>query len=321
MGGVGEVDKYDYEGYRRNRQYFLVRDYTDIYVGSLQNILKGKNVILVGNLNLCYNVERVLKEAKSCNVSYWDILEENSEKEIRMMLKNDKNIREGDICFLIEPRYLCGDSDHQRQLTEKKRLYLEKLKENKVVDITEYFSDREVFISIQSKDAEKYTLSCVTPSKILLNISGHMSGNDLFQFIIDGHPNILIIDDEVVRSNLFFICMQLAEEQAENILSTFWKICDTIYLGETILCKKEMLNKLFEEFFTYKAVFTSQELFVMFYIAYAKICGREISDVRNMLIYYEDRVEASHNKRINYEEWLCDEKIRGFSINIIRNHM
>lgn len=317
--GFGKVDKYDYEGYRRNQQYFLLKDYTDIPIGSLKNVLKGKNVILLGNLNLCYNVGRLVKAAEKCNITYWDILDEHFENEIRLPRTNIETIGENDICILVEPQYISYDKKQQRAITEKKELYWYKIKEKNINNITDYFSKREVLISIQKNDTKKYTLSSLTPGAILLNISGHMSGNVFFKFILDGHPDIMTICDRVIINNLFFICMQLAEEKSEDILNTFWIIFDTIYAKEMLVKNRKIFEEKFRAWLAYKNTFTSQELFVIFHAVYREMCGGQIPDLRNMLIYYEDREEVSHVNRMNYEKWLNDEEVRGFSIDISRN--
>lgn len=37
--GFGDVDAYDYEGYKRNKRYFLLRDYIEVPENNLTNIL------------------------------------------------------------------------------------------------------------------------------------------------------------------------------------------------------------------------------------------------------------------------------------------
>lgn len=321
--GFGGVDRFDYQGYQRNRRFFLIKDYIDIPVGNLQNILKDKNVVLLGNLNLCHNVSHVLELIEGCRVNYWDLLDENLTGEIGITSTDGRNISGEDVCCLIEPLYYC-EAEQAQKLRKKKEMYLERLKESKLDNVTNYFSRFEVLISIQKKSNEKYTLPCLTPGNILLNISGHMSGNEFFGSLLDGHPDILLMNYGIgiqrVIDNIFLFCVQLAEEKSENILSAFWKMYSTIVAekDDLLLSHKTVFDEKFEELLVYKNYFTSQELFVMFHMAYEKILGRDISDIQNMLLYYEPRSEVG-GRRTYYEEWLCDEKVNGSSIMITRN--
>lgn len=316
--GFGEVDRYDYEGYRRNQQYFLLQDYADISIGSLQNILDGKNVILLGDLNLCRNVDHIIGNAENCTITYWDILNENVGKEIRLPQIDRQALGEDDICILAVPQYTSVDAERRREMAEKTELYWRKVRENHINNITDYFSNREVLMDIQNSD-NKYTSDSLIPKAILLNISGHMSGNSLVENILDGHPEILVIFDGNFVSNLFFICIQLAEEKAEDILDTFWEICETVGVEEWMLKNRETFDERFRAWTAYKDTFTAQELFVIFYAVYGETRGSKAVDLRNMLIYYLDWNEASCINRLNYERWLSGGKLQGFSIHITRN--
>ncbi|MBD5523499.1 MAG: hypothetical protein HDR04_03600 [Lachnospiraceae bacterium] len=321
--GFGGVDGYGYRGYQRNRSFFLVKDYIDIPVGNLQNVLRGKNVFLLGNLNLCYYVSHALEVVEDCNIVYWDLLEENLGKDIRMAVTDGEDMRDNDICLLIEPQYYCY-GEERCQIIQRKEQFFEKLREKGINNITEYFSNNEVLISIQRYKKEKYTIPCLTPNKIVLNISGHMSGNTFIESILDSHhPDMLMMNSVAVGrilGNMFLICVQLSEEKTENILREFWKIYSAITTDETTLLfsNKGIFSQKMEELLAQKETFTSQELFVMIHMAYEKILGRDISDVQNMLLYHEQREERNPG-RINYEAWLCDEKVSGYSIMLTRN--
>jgi len=316
--GFGEVDRYDYEGYKRNKQYFFIKDYTEIRVGVLHNILKGKEVILVGNYNLCSNVKHALVKAECEKVTYWDLL---AEKEIGDNLAVQGRTANNIVALIVEPQYLC-DNGYSDMVKEKKRLYYKSLEELGIYDISQYFSESEVLVSIQQTKMKKYSIPCLTPRAILLNISGHMSGNEFFGNLLDGHPDVLQMDwgIESIRSNMFLVCIQLAEESGSNILQAFWKIYDAITTQETKVfsCRKGIFNKKFEELLTYKDSFTSQELFVLIHIAYAEAWGQKISCLQDVLIYYEQRMEIGKRRPI-YKKWLSDEKVMGFTINITRN--
>lgn len=51
--GVELTEYFDYLGYKRNEQFFLMRDYTDIPCSNLVHVLRGKNVLLTGDFILC----------------------------------------------------------------------------------------------------------------------------------------------------------------------------------------------------------------------------------------------------------------------------
>ena len=53
--GSGSVDNYHYFGYKRNQQYFLVKDYTEIPDSGLLNVLEhcGRRMVLMGDA--CYD--------------------------------------------------------------------------------------------------------------------------------------------------------------------------------------------------------------------------------------------------------------------------
>lgn len=312
--GFGETDRYDYEGYRRNDQYFMLKDYTDIPIGYLKNLLKDRNAVLIGNFNLCCNINRILEDVWNCHVTYWDLLGENPLHKEDIEVTDDRYIAEDAVCLLVEPQYL--------YMPRKKELYLKQLRNSKIQNFTDYFSYNEVLIFVQKQDAEKYTIPCLTPDKIVIDISGHMSGNAFFMSLLQGHSEILMMELDVwkIISNLFLICIQLAEERSEDVLPCFWEIYAMVATdgNQTLLQHRKIFDEKFKELLSYKKSFTSQELFVMIHIAYAKIWGTDIVDVSNMMLYFEQHA-ALGIERINYEQWLCDQKVKGFSILIARN--
>lgn len=320
--GFGEVDRFDYLGYHRNKQYFLLKDYIEIYIGNLQNILKYKNVILLGNVRLCKNIYHTLENVEGCKAAYWDILNEGCDSVTEMSIIDGGQAADADFCMLIEPEYY-SDAKHIQLMRQKKNLYYKKLKENGINNVTDYFSNREVLIHIQKKDVEKYTIPCLTPGKILIDISEHMSGINFFINLLDGHPDILMLSDlDILSNNLYFMCIELAEEKSGDILKTFWKIFDQIRISENsiILRRKSIFNEKFEELLKYKEYFTSQEVFVMFHIVCVKMMwGRDIESVQNRVIYWVHHAMIPKESNTEYEEWLCSDKVKGFSITLTRN--
>ena len=61
--GFGKTDHYDYMGYHRNVRYILWRDYQDILSNNLYHVLKGKNIILLGEELRCRRIQRKIGRA------------------------------------------------------------------------------------------------------------------------------------------------------------------------------------------------------------------------------------------------------------------
>ena len=290
-----DTDAYDYEGYRRNVQYFCLKDYVEIPTGKLQNALKGKRIILLGNRNLCFYVKHALTSVECDSIIYWDLLGAECERDRTVISTDDKGDAENVIGLIVEPKYY-NPIKFMDKIKEKKRVYYERLEERGIHDITQYFSECEVLVSLAKEiNSEKYSIDYLRPKSILLNISGHMCGNIFFVNLLDGHPNILQIDwdmdMESLRSNLFLICIQLAEEKAPNILNGFRVIYELITMKEEKMssANKEKFYEKLQELLTFKDSFTSQELFVIIHIAYVTGGGQIVPDMQEKLIYFEPR--------------------------------
>ncbi len=67
LGGE-DTEYFDYRGYERNKQFFMIRDYTDIPVSNLVHALRGKNVILTGDRRLCQLLTEYLSMAGDGNI-------------------------------------------------------------------------------------------------------------------------------------------------------------------------------------------------------------------------------------------------------------
>lgn len=319
--GFGEVDYYEYIGYKRNQSYFLLRDYADISISCLAHILQGKRVILIGKLSLCKNIYRILKEHKNADIFYCDILQDYSEDVIEIPGIKADLLKDEDVCLLLEVQYR-GSAKHVCELhnTYKNRLEMA-LGKWKIYNYTYYFSLCEVLISIQAS-GEKYTIPQLTPGKLLFNASELMCGNELFRSLLDGHPDILLMDFSFVDNNLYFVCVQLAEEEREDIINAFWSLCRALQGTDEAVSElfpeRELFNQKFEQLLQYKDKFTSQELLVIIYISYAKMYGKEIDDIQNMAIYWEPHGCNRYLFQF-FEEWLDSEKVCGISVNLQRN--
>ena len=316
-GALGEerTEYFDYCGYKRNEQYFLVRDYTDIPTSNLVHVLHGKNVLLTGDARLCQLLSDYLN------------LIENGEVTVQYTALDEKvSVQDEDILCLVIPNYKNEKVMSENRETELKQILQKRLSEMGFVGHTEYFVCSRCFALIDlylNKGAEKYTVTELLPKGILLGRIEPFSGNLFFRDIVDGHPEILLLDSySEFNNNMFYYCIRLANIAADKILSEFW----TMYNAEAgnkhfYFPNPEIFEARVQNILRLKDKFTSQELFVLFHIAYIEmISKRQISDISNMIIYWEphyiDRDEFPF-----YALWLEDQKINGNTISLRRDNM
>ena len=322
--GFGEVDGYDCNGYRRNQRYFLLRDYVETAESNLCHVLKEKKTLLVGDAALCRRVWRWLEQCQmnTRKIGYWDILEEDGAGLERLEIQSIKGseAEEFDFVMLVVPEY---DSKFYvlGRTIEKREEYIRRLKEWEVFDYTDYFSSTSQ-LARMGIDEEKRIREELCPSGFLLGAIPWYSGNILIRQSLAGHPQILMIEEYgFFNDNLYSLCVRLAEKRSEDILSDFWRI----YREEAKegLWKKELpdqekFNQKMEELLKLGECFTSQELFVMFHIAYGAMYGREIKNLKEMIIYWEPHLwDRNILKRWSY--WLGHSGLNGFVLNTVRN--
>ncbi len=324
--GFGDVDFYDYAGFRRNQQYFLIRDYVDVPENNLCHIMKGKELVLFGDPYLCKRAWKWWNEngvAKTLN--YCDISGEHKDTAIEMGLTCIEPDKQKEGC-----RYLMYVSEYDpakggpygREGIEKQYAdYIKILEAHEIYDYTDYFSDVEKSILLTTERG-KYTHIELCPSKILLGTIETRSGNLLFRQILSGHPQIIMIQEYCFFNNrLYDICIRLAEEVSDKILTVFWQIYQSESKSGTIeqdFPYKDRFDEKMKELLQLSLHFTSQELFVMFHLAYEAMYGRENLDLKNIVIYWEP-----HNWPVQvgreWAGWLSDEKVPGITIQIFRN--
>ena len=268
------VELFDYYGYERNEKFFFARDYTDIPISILVHVLKGKAVVLTGDERLC----RILT----------DYLTDIEQGDIR--LRYIKVLQEGvvnstEIVCAVNLWYGPGASEKRIQFLGA---YLEK------TVYTNYFSSPGVFVSIDQYRkglAEKYTIKQLIPKGIVLNITFYNSGNVFFRGVMDGHPNILSIQFNAFVYNLFVYCIRLSTERAQNILSVFQTLLktemSTVEFNNAFPHWSRFQRSL-ENWLSIRERFTSQELFVIFHIAYEEMMrGEKITDISRNVIYFD----------------------------------
>ncbi|MDE7431625.1 MAG: hypothetical protein K2N34_06915, partial [Lachnospiraceae bacterium] len=144
--GFGDVDQYDYEGYERNKRYLLLRDYIEVSGNNLVHLLANKNLILVGDVCLCSRVYKWFKQfdVETNEIKYWDILKEHKEEISKFLIcetygaESEQNQK--DVFLLVGVKY-----SHKVHISEetagKYEKYLNRLKDSRIDDYTDYFSD------------------------------------------------------------------------------------------------------------------------------------------------------------------------------------
>lgn len=337
--GFGDVNDYAYEGYRRNERYILLRDYIEVPENNLKHVLAEKNVILAGDIQLCSRVCRWWKTygTNVKEIGYWDILEENSEEvknKFHLSVINKGKLTDDTICMLVMPKYI-SEAYVTEDVLGKDQLYTSALHEKGINDYSDYFSNMDKMILLEPETV-KYKQKELRPTGILIGAIPAFCGNILLKQSLDGHPEIVSIGEgSYFNNNLYSICIRLAEYRSKDILSAFmvlhqkesssdqevWAIYQRMTEKDVkiqINPDKEKFIRKMKELLKISDHFTSQELFVMFHIAYAAMLDREIPDIGEVIIYWEPHeMDRKLTRKCAY--WLESEDVAGFTINTVRN--
>lgn len=328
--GFGEVDDYDYYGYKRNKQYILLRDYVDVPNSNLKHILVGKNVILTGDVRLCNRIYRWLRQNEQGirEIGYWDVLGENEERCDKFKIPwVDIDVHMKDVALiLVLPKHFYGRNLKKETVHQAVRYY-EKFERFGILDFTEYFSDIGKMIYLETED-EKYYQEKLCPAGIVLGAIPGYCGNELVRDCLQEHPQIIMMNYSagngeplLLDIELYTICIRLAEEAASDILSEFWKIYEN-EADQGLISKdfpeREKFHHKMEELLKLSDHFSSQELFVMFHLAYLAMYGREISDMKKIVIYWEPHwMPREYVRRFAY--WLGCDGVKGNTLIMVRN--
>ncbi len=315
--GMGNVDYFDYIGYKRNEQFILLRDYVEVVENNLLNIIKDIKVVLMGDVYLCARLYDYLIQKNILAVGYLRVFSEDT----ALCNLPEACVEETDedtIFFLVVPYYFTYSTFSWKGEKEKRKLieYLEKIN---IDNYTDYFSDMNSFVNIEKDVDTKYTRKWLTPKRIVLGSIEAYNGNEFFRGLVDAHPSIAIIHYSDLNNNLFWICVRLSIEEPGKILSSLWKM---IKGDEKWIFNPSKFNEKMEQLLSYGDRFRSQELFVMIHIAYMYMCenaNTEVEyDIKDKVIYWEPH----HMIRAKMEElvkWLGAEKCPCDIINVVRN--
>ncbi len=328
--GLGETDFYAYLGYKRNQTFFLLRDYMEIQHNGLQNILNymvkqsDGRLILAGDVWLCQRMKQILEIRNPDRVICIDTLGDHENQQMELNAVSQYGICAKDIGLVIVPEYYGNHDDPQKNIlvAKMKQRYLSRISSFPMSNIEIYDFDNE-FI----KKCEKQKTDCGAPlykvKTILIGASDGFSGNKFFRDLLDNHPNIIMLDWSSLNNNLFLLCVRLSMAKGTDILNRFWEFCgeqkglpDDNFAED--FPQKEIFDQNMKEMLMIKETFTSQELFVMIHVAYAKMWGKKIDDLQNMCIYWEPHY-VERDKCEDYAVWLQDVCNYKYIVNIVRN--
>lgn len=327
--GFGDVNDYDYEGYERNKRYFLLRDYVEVPESNLFHICEGRELVFIGDIYLCGRAYEwfTLHGIHKDQIKYWDILEEYKKEteKCKMPAIDARELagRTDFLCFIIAPQYAV-EGVVTRETANKRIVYMDNLKVHGVRDYTDYFSDMSRFIHLETETV-KYPRKELRPAGILLGAIEAFSGNVLVKQSMSGHPQIIIIEGgnkgAYLDIGLYCLCIRLAEIKSGDILAAFWELYRNEAVKEALgrdFTDLERFNNKMEELLRLSNRFTSQELFVMFHLAFVAMHGREVSDIGNSIIYWEPHCWDRNVVR-EWARWLGSEDVRGYTLSVARN--
>jgi len=331
--GGGETDLYHYcYGLRRNENYILFRDYMEVDDNGLRNVCSHYLVtqpegrlVLIGEPHLCLKLCQSMEYENIGlmeRVVYCDVLKIYVNKKIEIIQVDEEEISREDVCLLLLPRFYSYGRAHIYDYAETlKKRYMERIHELGVEDMLEYPANSIVFKE-KAGLPEECGQQDFRVRKIVIGAINPFSGNVFFRGLMDGHPDVMMMDSCGLNTNLFSICTRLSGEKSTNVLPLLWEMLEKGFWVGTDKpwedFRKEVFGAAMEEMLSVKDVFTSQELFVMLHIAYSKMWGKEITDISKMIIYWEPhRVPRAECE--SYAIWLDKAAESGCIVNMVRN--
>lgn len=302
--GTVSVDFFDYYGYRRNEQFWLLNDYTDIPYGNLVHVLRSRKVLLAGDVILCSMLAEYMEKVQDGNISvrYIEI------SECDLLNDADK------LLFTVCPNGCINVSPSQLKFSDQ----LERIGD---VSYSNYFSRAGAFVFIDAymnSTREKYAHEQLIPKGILMGAMPGMSGNALVRGLLDGHPNICLLGYEAqyydLGNMIFWYCICMAWEE-DRKSKGFNDGFDSFFPGYNSFKEDIKKSGLLDE----GAV--SQEFFVAFHIDYmSRVNAKTIEDMSQMVIYWEPhnfpRIEIPFLAR-----WLESDKLEGYTLTTRRNNL
>ncbi|MEZ3508119.1 MAG: hypothetical protein K1W10_14425 [Lachnospiraceae bacterium] len=308
-------DEFYYLGFERNREFFMIKDYIDIPNNMLCNALFGKRIILLGDVDYCNKLYRYMTDNSDLTeIFYCDIMQENQAECLTSKI-DVSNIEKDDICCLMLPSLI--EANRVVKNEQKKKAYFDKLMQYGINNYTDYFMRWNILIQLEEnpiKYREDYQPLGVCIGAIL----GH-SGNSLIRDILDGHPNIILMEYTWLNQNLFFVCIKLSGKLGSEIGAAFEQLYnDTAVEMKGIIFDRTRFIEKLEMLLEANRTYTSQELFILFHLAEVAMHGNEITNIHETLIYWEPHF-IPISDCIDYAKWLGDEKINVTLFNMVRD--
>lgn len=318
--GMGRTDEFDYIGYERNKNYFLLKDYITIPKDGLKTVLKNRNIVLMGDILLCEKTAEYLDQNKLCpftQLAYLAVPDETAGIEhSRLKIVNAEGFKQAVLCLILMPDIHTGPNTWEKS-REEKRKAISYLQSHGVDDYTDYFSDMEAWTNIEGKTEYKYHIQSLRPKRTVLGSIAACSGNTLVRGALDGHPAIVMMDWGSLNNNLLWFCMQLSAKASADIPALFLQLYNMQDDRFKIHNIDLFMNKLYQ-LLEMRDRFTSQELFVIFHIAFVYSYGREIADINQMVIYWEPH-HISREQMEDCAQWLGTKMAPCDVLNVVRN--
>lgn len=311
-------DYYDYIGYERNKSYFMLRDYVDVPRSGLKHTLADSEIVLIGDPLPCERVREYLCEkvlTSRMDPVYANILPEENEPLPDMPIIDIGDIHEGMVCLLVFPEF--ADDTILRFSWEKKNRMISCLKKRGIHNFTDYFSYTISFVDIAKELDTKHMRQCLKPKMNMIGSIEAHNGNIFFHGLLDNHPSIMLTDYNAFSKNIFWVSVCLANREPKEMLPLLYRVFPAEWRGK-VLENPEAFHKKAEQLLKDGEKYTSQELFVIFHIAYMYMYGKDITDVGDRMIYWEPHCVDTDVVE-EFSQWLGVAGLRCSIVNVVRN--
>ncbi len=330
--GNGGLNDYNYYyGLMRNENMFFINDYADIPNSGFFHVLThvaGKadsKLVLFGELAFCIQYRQLLQKRDKKlaeRAVYCDILEEYPDYIDKIPQIEASEVENKDICLVLVPQYYHYDAAqiHVWSLSNEKKI-LESMKMTAAANYVVYPIHNDDMLKYQCLPQEKVDNN-LKVGKIVIGSIEPYSGNTFIRGLLDNHPGIMMLEYSPLNNNLYSICTRLSCEKGTDILPLFWGLFEDGYIqdlkhdweGE----RRNAFDEAMKKMLAVKSTFTSQELFVMIHIAHAKMWGRDITNISEMMIYWEPHC-VPINECEDYTIWLKEAADSRYILNFVRN--
>lgn len=312
------LDYYDYLGYERNKSYFMLKDYLDVPRSGLKYALACSEIVLAGDYLPCERVREYLCEKvlpSGTSPVYVNLLPEGNEYLPDMPVIDIEDIHEDMVLLLVVPEF--ADDTILEFSWNKKNRMMSCLKERGVNNFTDYFSYTISFVDIAKELDTKRVRECFRPKMNMIGSIEAHNGNIFFHGLLDNHPSIMLTDYNAFSKNIFWVSVCLANREPRDILPLLYRVFSAEW-REKVLENPEAFHKKATQLLKGGEKYTSQELFVIFHIAYMYMYGRDIADVSDKMIYWEphcvDTVVVEE-----FSQWLGAAGLCCNIVNVVRN--